>query len=168
MMRGDAIPSRSRSRISGGTLTPLETRQETSTTAGMLAARAWLSAQGLWSPGASRWSVEILLDIVDQPARAAFDQHRDTRLRIEVCSQSWGLWFCHRGRVSAIRVDEVVVAEGPDELGLLASTPALKDLGVLVRQIETEHAIHFWRRKALVMTDLPSAEPAIRRWVETL
>ena len=168
MMRNDAMPSSRRARITGGRLTPLDTRQETSTTAGMLAARAWLNAQGLWSPGASRWSVEILLDVVDQPVRAAFDEHRDTRLRIEVCSQSWGLLFCHRGRVSAIRVDEVVVANGPDELGLLASTPALKDLGGLVRQIETQHAVHFWRRKALVLTDLPSAEPAIRRWVEAL
>src|SRR5438105_2591072 len=47
---------------------------ETSTTAGMLAARTWLTARSLSAPGLMRWNAEILLDVVDEPAREPFDE----------------------------------------------------------------------------------------------
>jgi hypothetical protein len=143
-------------------------REDTSTTAGTLAARAWLHARGLSSMGVARWYAEILLDVVDQRAREQFDERVDTRFRIQIYCEEWGLMFCHAGRASWIRVTDIPFAHGHDEFGLLASTPPLKDLGVLLRAIEHQHVIRFRRPHAVVRTNLPRAEAAIRRWVESL
>ena len=138
------------------------------TTAGMLAARSWLTSRGLASTGVLRWHAEILLDVVDQPAREQFDERSDTRFRIEIYSEEWGFFFCHGGQCSWIRVTDIPFVHGRDDFGLLGSTPGLRDLGTLLRSAEQKHAIRFRRRNASVNTNLPTAEPSIRRWVESL
>jgi hypothetical protein len=134
----------------------------------MLAARAWFRARALSAPGLLRWNAEILLDVVDQPARDKFDERTDTRFRIEIYSEEWGFLFCHGGQASWIRVTDIPFVHGRDDFRLLASTPALKDIGLLLRTVEHRHRIQFRRRNALVTTNIPKAEPVIRRWIESL
>lgn len=138
------------------------------TTAGMLAARSWLTSCGLTSTGVLRWHAEILLDVVDQPAREEFDDRFDTRFRIEIYAEEWGFFVCHAGQSSWIRVTDIPFVHGRDDFRLLGSTPSLRDLGGLIRSLERQHRIHFSRGNARVSTNLPAAEPSIRRWVESL
>lgn len=134
----------------------------------MLAARAWFNARTLSAPGLLRWHAEILLDVVDQPAREKFDERTDTRFRIEIYSEEWGYLFCHGGSASWIRVTDIPFVHGRDDFRLLPLTPALKDIGSLLRTVEQRHAIQFRRRNAQVNTNIPNAEPSLRRWVESL
>jgi hypothetical protein len=147
---------------------PRPRKQETSTTAAMLAARSWLFSRGL-SPGSLvQWRAEIVLDVVDAPARAVFDERVDTCFRIEIYSHEWAFRFCHGGHSSWIRVTDVPFVHGRDDFKLLGVTPALRDLGSVVRTLEQKHGIRFRRRHAHIHTDLPNAEASIRRWVESL
>src|SRR4051812_39414952 len=95
-----------RSRNTVGLWAPVASSHDKATTAGMLAARSWLTSRGLTSTGVLRWHAEILLDIVDQPAREEFDDRVDTRFRIEIYSEEWGFCFCHGGQSSWIRVTD--------------------------------------------------------------
>jgi hypothetical protein len=134
----------------------------------MLAARAWFRDRALSAPGLLRWHAEVLLDVVDQPARDQFDERTDTRFRLEIYSEEWGFLFCHAGRASWIRVTDVPFVHGRDDFRLLSTTPALRDIGHLLRAVEQRHGLQFRRRNAHVTTNIPNAEPAIRRWVESL
>jgi hypothetical protein len=157
-----------RSRFARGTWLPTATGSQAPTTAGMLAARAWFHSRGLSERGLLRWHAEILLDVVDQPAREKFDERVDTRFRLEIYSEEWGILFCHAARASWIRVTDIAFVHGRDDYRLLSSMPALKDIGLLLRTLEQRHGLQFRRRNALVMTNISSAEPSIRRWVESL
>jgi len=137
-------------------------------TAGMLAARAWLASRGLSPPAVKGWHVDILLDVADQVARPYFDDRVDTRFRIEIWSEEWSYMFCHSGQMSRVRVTHVPMIDGRDEFVLLHSTPALRDMGELLRAVERRHKIAFRRHGALVRTNLPAAETSIRRWVDGL
>ncbi len=139
-----------------------------STTAGTLAARAWLTARALSAPALQRWNATILLAPGDRPPSAELDEARDTYFRIEIYSEEWGFQFCHAGRGSWIRVTDISFVHGRDDFKLLALTPALKDIGLLLRRLEREHALALNRRVALIRTNLASAEPAIREWVRSL
>jgi hypothetical protein len=134
----------------------------------MLAARAWFQARALSAPGLVRWHAETLLDIVDEPAREKFDERVDTRFRLEIYSEEWGFFFCHAGHASWIRVTDIPFVHGRDDFRLLSSTPALKDISLLVQSIEQRHGILLRRRNARVSTNVPNAEHSIRRWVESL
>src|SRR3954471_13022343 len=96
-----------RSRLATGHAVPYAAGHESTTTAGMLAARAWFRARALTAPGLLRWNAEILLDVVDQPARDKFDERIDTRFRLEIYSEEWGFLFCHGGQASWIRVTDI-------------------------------------------------------------
>ena len=102
----------------------------------MFAARVWLASRGLTPPSLQRWHVDILLDIVDQPARAHYDERVDTRFRIEIYSEEWGFMFCHAGQTSRIRVNHAPAIHGRDDFGLVHLTPLLSDFGVLLRSVE--------------------------------
>lgn len=156
-----------RSRFARGSWLPSTSGPQSTTTAGMLAARAWFHARALSTPGLLRWHAEILLDVVDQPAREKFDERTDTRFRVEIYSEEWGFLFCHAGQASWIRVTDIPFVHGRDDFRLLSLTPALKDIGVLLRSLEQRHRIQFRRRNAVVSTNIPHAEPPIRRWVES-
>lgn len=154
-----------RSRI---TSPPSLSRYDAATTAGTLAARAWLLARNLSATGLLRWHAEILLDVADQPARSEFEESVDTRFRIDLYSEEWGFLFCHAGQASWIRVTDVPFVHGRDDFRLLDHIPPLRELGALVRSVEHRHGLRLHRRHALVKTNLPASESSIRRWVEAL
>src|SRR5438045_2501545 len=131
---------------------PSASSGENSSTAGMLAARAWLSARGVLSAGLSRWHADILLDVVDHPAREPFDDRIDTRFRIEIYAEEWGFFFCHAGLASWIRVTDIRFGHGRDDYGLLAGTPALKAIDRLLRSVDPRHALRFRRSIPRVLT----------------
>jgi hypothetical protein len=137
------------------------------TTAGMLAARTWLTARALNAPALTRWNANILLAPGEAEPEPDVDEVRDTRFRIEIYSQEWGFQFCHAGRASWIRVTDIPFVHGRDDHRLLSAMPALKDIATLVRRIEREHRLRFNRERALVRTNLDRAEPSIREWVQT-
>jgi hypothetical protein len=140
-----------------------------STNAGIVAANAWLTSLGLNPPpGALRWHAEISLSTVDGPAPVEFDEHRDTRFHVDIYSEEWGFFFCHGGKTSWIRVTDIPFVHGRDEFQLLTQTPALPDVGKLMRSLEAKHEIHFFRQHALVRTNVIAAEPVIRRWLQSL
>lgn len=144
------------------------TGQGSSTTAGMLAARTWLTARSLTAPTLTRWHATVSLGITDQRPTVELDERVDTRFRIEIYSEEWGYFFCHGGRASWIRVTDIPFVHGRDDFQLLAATPALKDLGQLLRRVEKQHGLRFRRDHALVRTNLAHAELEIRRWVLSL
>lgn len=140
-----------------------------STNAGTLAANAWLTSLGLNPPpGLLRWNAEISLDIVDGPARAEYDQTKDTRFHIDIYSEEWGYFFCHGGRSSWIRITDIPFVHGRDDHQLLTQTPALPDIGKLMRALEMKHNVRFNRPQALIRTNIVAAEPMIRRWLLTI
>jgi hypothetical protein len=114
------------------------------------------------------WHVEISLDVRDAPAAPVFDDRRDTRFRIEIYSQEWGVFFCHQGRASWIRVTDIPFVHGRDDFQLLQELPSLDQIGLLVRSVEGKHAIAFRREHALIRTNVPSAEFALQLWVRNL
>lgn len=133
---------------------------------GTVAASSWLTSLGLNPPpGTVRWHAEISLDVVNRPARVEFDEHRDTRFHIDIYSQEWGFLFCHAGRVSWIRVTDIPFVHGRDDHHLLEHTPALDNIGELLRAVEKRHEIHFFREHAMIRTNVVAAEPVIRRWL---
>jgi hypothetical protein len=138
------------------------------TTAGMLAARAWLQSRQLSPPSLVRWNATILLAPFDHEPAPEVDESRDTRFRIEIYSEEWGFFFCHHGRASWIRITDVPFVHGRDDHQLLALAPALRDIGVLMRKLEKQHVLQFKREHALIRTNLPNSETAIRSWVQGL
>ncbi len=128
-----------------------------STTTGALASAAWLADRGI-TPEDSRWSVEIELAV----------RGSDTRFVLEVYAEEWGCRFRHAGRTSWIRVTDIPFVHGQDEHALLARTPRLRDIAMLVRALERELDIRFDRDAAKIRTRIRDAEPALRAWVARL
>lgn len=116
----------------------------------------------------ARWHVEIALDVADGPAPSEFDERTATRFHIDLYSEEWGIFFCHGGRSSWVRVTDIAFVHGRDDFGLLAEMPALRDLGPWLRRLEQQYRVQFQRGFALVRTNLASAEPVIRRWITSL
>jgi hypothetical protein len=165
----------SRSRVSTARhLKPLERRteatgnRESSATAGALAAGTWLRSRGATPPATLRWHVEIALDVLDEPAPSEYDEATATRFHIDIYGEEWGFFFCYRGRSSWIRITDIAFVHGRDDYQLLASVPALKDIGTLIRRLETEFRVRFQRGHAHVRTNLPNLEPIVRNWIATL
>lgn len=140
----------------------------TISTAGKLAAQAWVRARALSAPALTPWHVEISLDGRDGPAPLEFDDSRDTRFRLEIYSEEWGVYFCHHGRASWVRVTDIAFVHGRDDFGLLPIVPPLKDVSSLLRRIERQHDLAFRREHARIRTNVPSAERAVRAWVNAL
>ena len=136
--------------------------------AGALAASAWLSARGLREPPRQAWDVMIALDVVDHPASPTVTSATDSRFHIAIAAGEWGFFFCHRGKVSWIRVTDVPFINERDEYGLIERTPPLRDLGAIVRELETKFQLAFRREHASIRTNLPEAEGAIRRWLASV
>ncbi|HVK87323.1 MAG TPA: hypothetical protein VM513_24570 [Kofleriaceae bacterium] len=138
------------------------------TTAGRLAAQAWSRRVGLPPPSLTSWHIEISLDVRDAPTSHLFDDRRDTRFRIEIYADEWGVFFCHQGKASWLRVTDVPFIHKRDEHSLLWRLPALEDIGALLRALEKQHELRFRRDHALIRTNLAGAETAVRLWVYTL
>lgn len=136
---------------------------------GASAAASWFAARRLSStPSILRWHVEIALDAVEAPAPVEFDERTATRFHVDIYSEEWGVFFCHGGRSSWIRVTDIAFVHGRDDFGLLTAMPSLHDVGSLVRKLEQHHGVQLQRQHAAIRTNLSGAEPAIRRWIATL
>ena len=81
--------------------------------------------------------------------------------------EEWSYFVCHQGRVSWIRITDVPLVHGRDDLRLLSLTPVLGSIGGLLRTVEKQHGLSFSRKHALIRTNIASAESAIRTWVST-
>src|SRR5690349_3802850 len=107
-----------------------------SRTAGAMAAEMWLRQRGLSPPPTTRWHVEIALDVVHTRAPSEFDEVIATRFHLDIYLEEWGVFFCHGGNASWVRVTDVPFVHGRDDFQLLAVLPPLKDVGQLLRQLE--------------------------------
>lgn len=114
-----------------------------------------------------RWFAEIALDVVHARAPSQFDETTATRFHLDIYADEWGIFFCHGGQSSWIRVTDIAFVHGRDDFGLLVTIPALDDIGQLMRQLERAHRIQLQRQHASVRTNIPTAEPAIRAWLAT-
>jgi hypothetical protein len=157
-----------RSRISASSHDATLAGDRATTTAGMLAARQWVTARGLTPPSVTRWHATILLGTEEHSPELEIDERRETRFRIEIYSEEWGFFFCHAGRSSWIRVTDIPFVHGRDDFRLLPLTPPLHDVGHFLRRLESQHAVQFQREHARLTTNLVDAEPELRRWVRSL
>lgn len=140
---------------------PIGTPSGLSPHTGPLASAAWLVARGL-SPREPRWYVAIVLDTAVE-ASAELDMTTATRFQLEIFAEEWGFMFCHAGQTSWIRVTDIPFVHGRDDHALLAQTPPLREINMLVRRLEERHDIAFGR-DPLVRTSLLGAESAIADW----
>jgi hypothetical protein len=130
---------------------------------------AWLQARNVSTPPTTlRWHVEIAMSTNDFPPPVDFDEATATRFHLDLYSEEWGLFFCHGGKASWIRITDLAFVHGRDEYGLLPLVPPLRDVGVLIRDLERRHGIQFQRKHAAVRTNLANGEPAIRNWLTNL
>lgn len=104
----------------------------------------------------------------DEPVATEFDESSATRFHVSIYSEEWGVFFCHEGKWSWIRVTDLAFVHTRDDYGLLGWVPPLDQVGALVRRIERDHRVRFRRDLALVQTNLPNAEPAIRAWLAAM
>jgi hypothetical protein len=133
--------------------------------AAALAASAWLHARGLREPSHGLWEVAIALDVVCGPASPTVNGPNDSRFHIAIAGNEWGFFFCHRRKVSWIRVTDVPFINERDEYALLGRTPPLRDLGKLVQSLEERYDLQFNRMNASIRTSLLDADHAIRIWL---
>lgn len=141
---------------------PIGTPNGLSPNTGPLASAAWLVERGL-TPREAKWFVEIEL-----AASGNSDRLRTGKLLLEVYAEEWGYQFEHDGRISWIRVTDVPFVHGRDEHGLLAKTPRLEQISVLVREIEQRHGLVFERQHAVVRSNVPDEDGVIATWIKRL
>ena len=138
------------------------------TSLGSLAASAWLAARGGTAPTLERWHVEVAIDVLHRRAPSEFDETTASRFHLDIYLEEWGVFFCHAGRSSRIRVTDLPFVHGRDDFQLLGVTPQLKDIGWLLRHVESQYNLKFMREHADVRTNVPSVEPGIRSWLAAL
>ena len=109
----------------------------------------------------------MALDILARPATFTFSASIDTRFHLTVRSDEWSFYFCRDGRASLIRVRDVALKERDDH-ALLARTPPLREVGSLVREIESRWRIQFHRSYGAAQSDIAGAEPIARAWLASL
>ena len=137
-------------------------------TSGARSASSWVTARGITVPTGTRWHAEVLIDVIEGRAPSEHDESVATRFHLDMYSEEWGFYFCHGGRCSWVRVTDQPFVHGRDDFSLLGLTPALADIGQLVRHLELKHKIRFRREHAHIRTNIPDGEAAIRAWVATL
>jgi hypothetical protein len=137
-----------------------------SSTAGTLAVGAWLYERGIPQPPVA-WQIDITLDHEPCTTRP-FAEAVDTRFRLFIRQDEWGIYFCHAGRVSRLRVTDLVRPELRDDHNLASSAPPLRRIGTLVRQLEIRYGVHLLRSTAEITTTVPETEPIVRAWLATL
>jgi len=159
-----------RARFSSARLTPVELHAANGrgTTLGSLAAATWLAGRGGTMPTLERWHVEVAMDVVPRRAPSEFDEASSSRFHLDIYLEEWGVFFCHAGRSSRIRVTDTVFVHGRDDFQLLGVTPQLKDIGWLLRHVESTNNVRFLREHADVRTNVASFEPKVRSWLASL
>ena len=117
----------------------------------------WLASRGV-RPDPVAWDVAIALD--DHPTAPT------TRLHLAISSTEWSIAFERTPLMSWIRVvDDVAESTGRDDFQLASRMPGLANLGTLVASLERQYDMHLRRLHAVIRTNLPRAESAIRLWV---
>lgn len=124
---------------------------------GPLASAAWLVALELL-PTVPRWFVELVYDAPEH----------DTQFQLEIFAEEWGYRFRHAGKTSWIRVTDIPFAHGQDDHGLLRETPKLRDIGRLLRKLETRFGIELANRVPAISTNIEGGEPVILAWARDL
>ncbi|MDB4959733.1 MAG: hypothetical protein JWO36_7302 [Myxococcales bacterium] len=92
----------------------------------------------------------------------------ETRFQLNIYSEEWGYFFCHDGRTSWIRVTDIPFVHGRDDHHLLTATPPLREIGALIRKLETKLSIQLDRKQAAIRTDIVGADVAVALWVASL
>jgi hypothetical protein len=87
------------------------------------------------------------------------------QINIALDSLEWGFLFTCETGTSWIRVLEAPTVHDKDDFALVDKTPALRNLGTLVRQIEHRFELEFRRTHAAIHTNLANADDKIRAWV---
>src|SRR6185312_3841784 len=152
-------------RSRGSALWTRASDQQSWMTGGARSAASWVTERGIVVPTGTRWHAEVLLDVIEGRAPSEHDEATATRFHLDIYSEEWGFYFCHAGKCSWIRVTDQAFMHGRDDYSLLGMTPALKDIGQLVRHLEQKFGLRFRRDLALVRTNLSKAEPVLRTWV---
>jgi hypothetical protein len=131
---------------------------------------AWMRALDAANPPThERWYAEIVMSLANERPPTDFDESIATRLHINIYSEEWGVYFCHRARSSWIRVTDIAFVHGRDDFELFRFVPtSLAQLGTFVRRIESTEGIRFERAHASIKTNIERAEPGIRRWLASL
>ena len=129
------------------------------TTAGALAARAWLEASGLDVGKQRQWWVEIAI-----PCQL----HAATSLEIAIYPVEWAVKFRHLGKLSHVRVTDEKFTTGPDELELFPLVTELSQVGRIASTLSARHGIQLLRDKAAVRSNVPRASTAVRTWLALL
>lgn len=142
---------------------PIGTPRGLSTTGGMMAVAAWLSERGI-HPSKS-WRIDVKLDSTQHTGMRIYAESIDTRFQITIMPDEWSFYFNHEGRISRVRVTDIARADSRDDHNLTVATPALKRIGVLIRQLEQRFNVTLLRGGATIETTLPGTEPIIRAWV---
>ena len=139
-----------------------------SKTAGALAASARLRSIGQTPPAMERWNVEVQLGIEHKSPSTDYDAVLETRFHISIYSEEWGVFVCHQGRSSWVRVTDIPFVHVRDDFKLLAILPPLRGIGGLVGRLEHQLDVRFARAHAAIHTNLPGVEPEVRRWIAAL
>ena len=132
-------------------------------TAATLAVDAWFYERGIKQPSVA-WRIDVTLDNELRPTRE-FAEAIDTRFQLFMRHDEWGVYFCHAGRVSRLRVTDLVRPELRDDHHLANGTPPLRRIGTLIRELETRHCLQLRRSNAEIMTTVPETEPIVRAWI---
>ena len=134
-------------------------------TAATLAVGAWLYERGIPLPSVA-WRIDVTLD---HGSRAReFAEAVDTRFQLFMRNDEWGIYFAHAGRVSRLRVTDLVRPELRDDHNLASTTPPLRRVATLVRQLETRYGVQLLGSDAAITTTLPETEPIVRSWLASM
>lgn len=134
----------------------LSSAGQSRTTAGALAGARWLRTIGL-TPPTTNWSATLELVATSSSS-----------FTIDVSHADWGFTFRHGGRQSSIVVTSLPTVHDRDDFRLLQYTPALLNIGSLIRRLEGEHELGFRRSTARVETNVPALVPDALRWLAQL
>jgi hypothetical protein len=134
---------------------PIGTPRGLSANTGPIASAAWLAARELY-PKDPKWHAVATL-----PANGA-------RFQLEIYAEEWGFQFEIADRQSWIRVTDVPFVHGRDDHGLLPRTPSLRQIGRLVRSLESAHGLEFDRAAAKIDTTIADGDGPIRAWIASL
>jgi hypothetical protein len=127
--------------------------------AGILASAGWLAARGLFIPPDRPWDVNVVIGAVE---------HHDSALSLHIRNDDWSVAFQHDGKRSAIVINEVAPTADPDDFGLAGLIPPLKEIGVLLRDLEQRFRIRFQRTAPVIESTIAGSEPIIRAWIASL
>ncbi len=108
------------------------------------------------------------MDVTDSLTSVTYFGDTDTRFHLNVYPEEWGVFFCHGSRSSWVRVTDEPFVHGRDDHGLLGEEPELGKIGLLLHTLESRYRVRFRRDRALVRTNLPGGDRAIRDWLATV